>query len=79
MSRSSFEKAYMAEVVSINNQALRLYQQEAESGKVASLKELAARKLPELQQHLKLAMETAGSVGADVTASSAETKEGSGS
>ena len=79
MSRSSFDKAYMAEVVSIHSEAVRLFQHQAENGKVASLKQLASRMLPELQQHLKVATETASSVGADVTASSAEAKEQSGS
>ena len=79
MSRSSFDKAYMAEAVNIHSEAVRLFQQEAEGGKVASLKQLASRMLPELQQHLKVAVETASSVGADVTASSSETKEQSGS
>jgi putative membrane protein len=79
MSRSSFDKAYMAEVVNIHNEAVRLFQHEAESGKVASLKQLASRMLPELQQRLKVAVETASSVGADVTASSSEAKAESGS
>lgn len=79
MSRSSFDKAYMAEVVNQHNEAVRLFQQEARGGRVASLKQLASTMLPALQQHLQVATETAGSVGADITASSSEAKEGSGS
>jgi putative membrane protein len=79
MGRSSFDKDYMAEVVKHHSEVVRLFQQESESGRIQSLKQLAARMLPELQQRLTLATQTAGSVGADVTASSSETKQGSGS
>jgi hypothetical protein len=44
---------------------------------VQSLKQLASRMLPEMEQRLSLATETAGSVGADVTASRAAAGEGS--
>jgi putative membrane protein len=79
MGRSSFDQDYMAEVVKHHSEVVRLFQQESESGRIQSLKQLAARMLPELQQRLTLATQTAGSVGADVTASSSETKQGSGS
>lgn len=79
MSRSSFDKAYMAQVVSDHNEAVRLFQQEAEHGRVESLKQLASRMLPGLQEDLRVATETAGAVGADVTASSSEAKKASGS
>jgi putative membrane protein len=79
MGRSSFDKDYMAEVVKHHSEVVRLFQQESESGRIQSLKQLAARMLPELQQRLTLATQTAGSVGADVTASSSETKQGSSS
>jgi hypothetical protein len=58
---------------------VRLFQQESESGRIQSLKQLAARMLPELQQRLTLATQTAGSVGADVTASGSEAKQESSS
>jgi putative membrane protein len=79
MGRSSFDKDYMAEVVKHHSEVVRLFQQESESGRIQSLKQLAARMLPELQQRLTLATQTAGSVGADVTASSSEAKQGSSS
>ena len=79
MGRSSFDKDYMAEVVKHHDEVVRLFQQESESGRVQSLKQLAAKMLPELQQRLTLATQTAGSVGADVTASSSEAKQGSSS
>jgi putative membrane protein len=76
MGQSSFDKAYMAEAVRHHSEVVRLFQREAESGRVQSLKQLASRMLPDLQQRLSLATETAGSVGADVTASSSEASEG---
>jgi putative membrane protein len=77
MSRSSFEKAYMTQTVESQTQAVRLFQQEARNGRVASLKQLASDILPAVQQQLKVARETAGTVGADVTASSSEAYSGS--
>ena len=77
MGRSSFDKNYMAEMVNQHNEAVRLFQQEAERGRVASLKELASRMLPTVQQHLSLATQTAGTVGADVTASTSGERQGS--
>ena len=73
--RSSFDKAYMAEMVARHNEEVRLFQRESTGGRVQSLKQLASRMLPELQQRLSLATETAGSVGADVTASTSEVSE----
>jgi putative membrane protein len=69
--RSSFDKRYMAEMVARHNEEVRLFQQESSGGRVQSLKQLASRMLPEMEQRLSLATETARSVGVDVTASSA--------
>ena len=60
-----------------HGEAVRLFQQESEGGRVASLKQLASSMLPTLQQHLALATQTAGSVGADVTATASGTRQGS--
>jgi putative membrane protein len=79
MGRSSFDKAYMAQVVAQHREAVRLFQRESTGGRVQSLKQLASRLLPEMEQRLSLAMQTAGSVGADVTASTAGASEGSAS
>ena len=49
--RSSFDKKYMAEMVSEHQEAARLFQQESERGRVTSLKEMASRRLPTVQQH----------------------------
>jgi putative membrane protein len=76
-SRSSFDKKYMAEMLKQHGEAVRLFQQESEGGRVASLKQLASSMLPTLQQHLALATQTAGSVGADVTATASGARQGS--
>jgi putative membrane protein len=77
MGRSSFDKAYMAEVVREHSEAVQLFQRESTGGRVQSLKQLAARMLPDMQQRLSLATQTAGSVGVNVTASSAQSSQGS--
>jgi putative membrane protein len=75
--RSSFDKAYMAQMVAQHDEEVRLFKGESAGGRVQSLKQLAARMLPDMEQRLSLATETAGSVGVDVTASSAAASEGS--
>jgi len=75
--RSSFDKAYMAQMVAQHSEEVRLFQRESAGGRVQSLKQVAARMLPEMEQRLSLATQTAGSVGVDVTASSAAASEGS--
>jgi putative membrane protein len=77
MGGGSFDKNYMAEMVKEQNQAAQLFKQEAESGRVASLKQLASSMLPMVQQHSSLATETAGAVGADVTATTSQPRTGS--
>ena len=74
--RSSFDKKFMAEMVRQDADAVRMFKQEAEHGRVASLKQLASNLLPTMQQHLSLATQTAGSVGADVTASASGQADG---
>jgi hypothetical protein len=66
----------MAEAVADHDEAVRLYQQESQSGKIASLKSLAASLLPAVEQHLSLARQTATVVGADVTATAKGERQG---
>lgn len=75
--RSSFDKNYMAQMVNYDRDAVELFKQESEAGRVASLKQLASSMLPTMQQHLTLATQTAGSVGAEVTASTSRARQGS--
>ena len=74
---SSFDKKYMAQVVADQNAAVRLFQHEAEHGRIASVKELAAKLLPTLEQHVSLATQTATSVGAEVTSAADGDRQGS--
>jgi putative membrane protein len=69
MGRGSFDKSYVAEMVSRHDEAAALFAAEAKSGRVQSLKQLAAGLLPDMQRYQSLAAQAAGSVGADVTAS----------
>jgi putative membrane protein len=78
MGRSSFDKNYMAEMVKQHSDEVRLFQQEADGGQVKSLKQLATKMLPGVEQHLSLATEQARSVGVDVTASASGATEASG-
>ena len=75
--RDSFDQKYMAEMVAEHGDAVRLFQQEADGGRVASLKQLAADMLATVEQHKALATQTAGAVGADVTAAAGEARQGS--
>jgi putative membrane protein len=77
MGRSSFDKNYMTEAVNDHNEAVRLFQHEAETGRVASLKQLATSMLPTVKEHLELARGTAGVVGADLTATTSAERQGS--
>jgi len=77
MGKSDFDKSYMAEMVSQHNESVQLFQREAKDGRVQLLKQLATSLLPTVQGHLSLATETAGTVGADVTATTEHVRQGS--
>jgi putative membrane protein len=77
MGKSSFDKNYMAEMVSEHDEAARFFEQEAKDGRIASLKQLAAGMLSDAQQRQSLASQTASSVGADVTATTSAERQGS--
>lgn len=77
MGRGSFDKNYMAEMVKQHNEEVRLFQGQSAGGRVQSLKQLASKMLPELQQRLTLATQTAGSIGVNVAASTSEGNEAS--
>jgi putative membrane protein len=75
--KSSFDKNYMAEMVSEHDEAARLFEQEAKEGRITLLKQLAAGMLSDAQQRQSLATQAASSVGADVTASTSAERQGS--
>jgi putative membrane protein len=55
MKAAAFDRAYMAHMVTAHQQAVGLFQKEASGGKDAEAKAWAAKTLPTLQEHLKLA------------------------
>jgi putative membrane protein len=52
---AAFDKAYMAHMVTAHLQAVALFQQEAKGGQDPEVKAWAAKTLPTLQEHLKMA------------------------
>ena len=52
---TAFDQAYMAHMVKAHLEAVTLFQQEAKAGQDADLKAWAAKTLPTLQEHLKMA------------------------
>jgi putative membrane protein len=77
ISKSAFDKSYMAEMVSEHDDMAGLFQKEAKDGRVQSIKQLASSMLPAVQQHQALATQTASAVGADVTATTSQAQKGS--
>jgi putative membrane protein len=75
MGRSSFDKNYMAEMVKQHDEEVRLFRGESTGGRIQSLKQLASRMLPAMEQRLSLATQAAGSVGVNVTASTSKASE----
>ena len=70
--KGSFDKKYMAEMVSEHGDAARMYEQESAHGKVTLLKELASKLLPTVQQHQTLARDAAGKAGVELTTAQAQ-------
>jgi putative membrane protein len=64
LSGDAFDKAYMRDMLADHRQDVAAFQREAKSGKDADLKAWAGKTLPTLQEHLKLAQQTAAKVNA---------------
>lgn len=64
LSGDAFDKAYMHEMVTDHQEDVAAFKKESTSGKDADLKAWAGKTLPTLQEHLKLAQDTATKVGA---------------
>jgi putative membrane protein len=58
-----FDKAYMAHMVTAHQQAVTVFQQEAKGGKDPDVKAWAAKTLPVLQEHYKMARRIDATVG----------------
>ena len=75
MKGDAFDRAYMAHMVTAHQQAVALFQKEASGGKDADAKAWAAKTLPTLQEHLKMAREVNAKVGAAAKGAGGETKK----
>jgi putative membrane protein len=74
LSGDAFDKAYMREMVSDHQHDVAAFRRESTSGKDSDLKAWAGKTLPTLQEHMKLAQDTATKVG--VTAGTAAKAKG---
>jgi putative membrane protein len=64
LSGAAFDKAYMHEMLMDHQHDVAAFKKEAASGKDPDVKAWAGKTLPTLQEHLKLAQDTATKVGA---------------
>jgi putative membrane protein len=64
LSGDAFDKAYMHEMVMDHQHDVAAFKHESTAGKDADLKAWAGKTLPTLQDHLKMAQDTASKVGA---------------
>ena len=60
---SDFDRAYITAMVKDHNHDIAAFQQEANSGSDPDIKSIAARALPTLQEHLRLAEDAAKQLG----------------
>jgi putative membrane protein len=63
MKGGEFDRAYMQHMVAAHTEAVRLFEQESKSGKDAETRVWAAKTLPVVQEHLKLATTINGNFG----------------
>jgi putative membrane protein len=68
LSGDAFDKAYMREMLSDHQHDVAAFKHEATAGHDPDLKAWAAKTLPTLQEHLKLAQSTAAKLGASTAA-----------
>jgi putative membrane protein len=63
MKGEEFDRAYMQHMVAAHTDAVKLFEQESKNGKDAETREWAAKTLPVVQEHLKLATTINAKVG----------------
>jgi putative membrane protein len=83
LSGDAFDKAYMKEMLSDHKHDVSVFKKESTSAKDTEVKQFASSTLPTLEDHLKLAEDTASKVGVSATAgtsghTSKKSKKGSG-
>jgi len=69
LSGAQFDRAYMDDMVADHKQDVAEFRKEANSGKDSDIKAFAAKTLPTLEDHLKMAQSTDSAVKASKTAS----------
>ena len=69
LSGAQFDRAYMDDMVADHKQDVAEFKKEANSGKDSDIKAFAAKTLPTLEDHLKMAQSTESAVKANKTAS----------
>jgi len=79
MSGAAFDKAYMKDMVNDHKKDISEFQKEASNGSDTDLKGFASQTLPILQEHLRLAQETAAAVNGKQTSSSSTSSSSSSS
>ena len=70
LSGATFDQAYMKEMVSDHKHNVSVFKKESTAAKDADVKSFASRTLPTLEDHRKLAENTATKVGVPTTAKS---------
>ena len=75
LSGAAFDKGYMQDMVADHKKDVAAFKKESTSGKNADLKAWAGKTLPTLEEHLKMAQDTAAKVGAGA-AKSTKSKAG---
>ena len=68
LSGSDFDRAYMTAMVQNHQQTVNAFDMRGRLTQSAEVRQLVARSLPYLQEHLALARQVAGQVGSDTTA-----------
>src|SRR5207237_37791 len=77
LSGAAFDKAYMQEMLNDHRKDVSEFQKESRSGKDPDVKAWAAKTLPTLEEHLRLAQTASrGAVGTSGTKSGSETEKG---
>ena len=75
LSGDAFDKAYMRDMVQDHKQDVAKFRSESKSAKNPDLKSWAGSTLPTLEDHLKMAQDTASKVGVTTTASKGTPKK----
>jgi putative membrane protein len=73
LSGAAFDRAYMQDMLQDHRKDVNEFRKESQSGKDPEVKAWAAKTLPTLEEHLRLAQSTSGAVGTSGSKSGAST------